>query len=270
LNNLSWVEDMSNQDLQMDRNYLRHEILPAITARFPAAEKALLNGLERDRNVSLLIEEIAETDLESALSEDGGLKLRALHNLSELRVVNLLRQYLRLKNVPFPSGNMLRECAAVMLRARKDAAPVLKWASYEFRRHGEILYLLRDMRSVDSSISTAWDPAAKLQIGDGTLSASLVEGLGNLAGSTLPLEVRFRQGGEQIKLDHSRRVKKLFQENNVPEWLRARIPLIFQGDQLVAIPGIPAWKVPPVISRAHRAKTGENGWMITFDIDDRL
>ena len=63
---------------------------------------------------------------------------------------------------------------------------------------------------------------------------------------------------------------KLFQENKVPEWLRARIPLIFQGDRLVAIPGIPAWKVPPVTSKAHGAKAGESGWMITFDIEDRL
>ncbi len=270
LNNLSWVEDLSNQDLQMDRNYLRHEILPAITARFPAAEKALLNGLERDRNVSLLIDDIAKTDLESVVSEDGGLKLQALIKVSELRIVNLLRHYLRLRNVPFPSGNMLRECAAVMLQARKDASPVLKWATYEFRRHGETMYLLRDMRSVDTSIRSRWDPATKLQIGGGVLCASLVAGQGIMDGSPLPLEVRFRQGGEQIQQDRSRRVKKLFQENNVPEWLRARLPLIFQGDRLVAIPGIPAWNVPPVISKAQRAKTGENGWIITFDIEDRL
>jgi len=52
--------------------------------------------------------------------------------------------------------------------------------------------------------------------------------------------------------------------------LRGRVPLIFQGDRLVAIPGIPAWKVPSVIAKAQRAKAGENGWMITFDIKDRL
>jgi tRNA(Ile)-lysidine synthase len=182
----------------------------------------------------------------------------------------LLRQYLQLKNVPFPSGKMLRQCAAVMLQARKDAVPVLKWMSYEFRRRGETLYLLQELPSVDTAISTNWDPAAKLQIGGGTLRASLVVGQGALAASSLPLEVRFRQGGEKIQLDHSRLLKKLFQENDVPEWLRGRVPLIFQGDRLVAIPGIPAWKVPSVIAKAQRAKASENGWMITFDIKDRL
>ena len=88
--------------------------------------------------------------------------------------------------------------------------------------------------------------------------------------SPVPREVRFRQGGEQIQLDRTRPVKKLFQENNVPEWLRRRVPLIFQGDRLVAIPGIPAWKVPSVIVKAQRAGASENGWMITFDIKDRL
>lgn len=33
--NLTWKEDPSNQDLRYDRNFLRHEILPAINKRWP-------------------------------------------------------------------------------------------------------------------------------------------------------------------------------------------------------------------------------------------
>ncbi|GHU11598.1 hypothetical protein FACS1894185_5110 [Betaproteobacteria bacterium] len=38
---LRWVEDESNADIGYSRNFLRHQILPELTTRFPAAESAL-------------------------------------------------------------------------------------------------------------------------------------------------------------------------------------------------------------------------------------
>jgi len=270
LNNLVWVEDASNQDIQMDRNYLRHELLPAITARFPSAEKALLNGLKRDRVATRLIEDIAKTDLDRVLSENGGLQLEGLLDLVAPRIVNLLREYLHLKNLPFPSGKMLRECAGVMAHSRIDTVPVLNWLAYEFRRHGDAFYLLHALDKVDPTTRTDWVPGEPLEIGGGTLKAELTEGNGILAENVSQLEVRFRQGGEKIKLDHSRKIKKLFQENNVPEWLRCRMPLVFRGDELIAIPGIPAWNIASVVSKSSRAHPGEIGWKFIFDIQDRI
>ena len=38
---LSWVEDESNQDTRWDRNFLRHEVLPVVSRRWPGAKAAL-------------------------------------------------------------------------------------------------------------------------------------------------------------------------------------------------------------------------------------
>src|SRR5690606_34494615 len=38
---LRWIEDPSNASLRHDRNYLRHEILPRLAARWPQAPAAL-------------------------------------------------------------------------------------------------------------------------------------------------------------------------------------------------------------------------------------
>ncbi len=52
---LTWVEDESNADTHHDRNYLRHEVLPRLSARFPrlppdlAAREPQLRRPERDR-----------------------------------------------------------------------------------------------------------------------------------------------------------------------------------------------------------------------------
>jgi tRNA(Ile)-lysidine synthase len=53
-----------------------------------------------------------------------------------------------------------------------------------------------------------------------------------------PLEVRLRRGGERIKPagdPHTRELRALFQQARIPPWLRVRCPLIYAGDELVAV-----------------------------------
>jgi tRNA(Ile)-lysidine synthase len=52
------------------------------------------------------------------------------------------------------------------------------------------------------------------------------------------LVIRFRQGGEEIVLHgQTKRLKKLFQEWEVPPWLRERIPLVYFDNTLAAVVG---------------------------------
>jgi tRNA(Ile)-lysidine synthase len=52
------------------------------------------------------------------------------------------------------------------------------------------------------------------------------------------IQVRFRSGGERCRppgRGHSKSLKKLYQEMGIPPWQRKRLPLVFVGDQLVAV-----------------------------------
>jgi tRNA(Ile)-lysidine synthase len=52
------------------------------------------------------------------------------------------------------------------------------------------------------------------------------------------LEVQFRRGGERCQpagRSGSQTLKKLFQEYAVEPWLRDRVPLLYCGDELVAV-----------------------------------
>ena len=54
------------------------------------------------------------------------------------------------------------------------------------------------------------------------------------------ITVRFQYQGDAIKplgRNGSRKLKKLYQEYQVPSWLRSRTPLIFYGEKLVAAVG---------------------------------
>ena len=65
-----------------------------------------------------------------------------------------------------------------------------------------------------------------------TISAS------SLAGQTL--RVGFRRGGESLRPKGRREthtLKHLLQEAGVPPWQRERIPLLWRGDELLAVVG---------------------------------
>ena len=52
------------------------------------------------------------------------------------------------------------------------------------------------------------------------------------------LTLRFRSGGERFRprgRDHHHSLKHLFQESGVVPWMRDRVPLVYRGDELVAI-----------------------------------
>ncbi|MCZ6502883.1 MAG: tRNA lysidine(34) synthetase TilS [Gammaproteobacteria bacterium] len=269
-NKLSWVEDDTNLDIGMDRNFLRHELLPKIAKRFPSAARALRGAHERDTLASQLIENIAKKDLDSALAEDGGISLHVIRGLGELRIVNMLREFLRRKKIQFPSGNLLRECVNVMLNSAKDADPLLAWATYELRRHDNFIYLLNSMPEIDLSSVLKFNCRKPFEISGCLLSAEQVKGRGVVLDIEINLEGRFRQGGEKIQQKHLRTLKKMFQENGVPSWLRYRIPLIFEGDQLIVVPGIPAWNIDPIEAKDRQAGSDENGWVFTFETWDRV
>ena len=211
-NKLSWVEDNTNMDLGMDRNFLRHELLPKIAARFPAAEQALINAHERDTQALQLIENIAESDLDSALSDDDGLSLRVIGELGELRVVNLLRELMRRKQVGFPSGKALRQCVHAMLNSPRDAAPLLAWGGYELRRHDDFIFLLNSMPQVDISSVFKIQGSEPFAVSGGLLSIERIKGQGVTVNNEMGLEGRFRQGGEKIRRKQLRTLKNIFQE----------------------------------------------------------
>jgi tRNA(Ile)-lysidine synthase len=71
------------------------------------------------------------------------------------------------------------------------------------------------------------------------------------------LAVRLRSGGERLQPDARRprrTLKNLFQEAGVPPWQRARLPLIYRGDDLVWAPGL------GIDSRYQSAQT-RAGWV---------
>ncbi|MHC8355509.1 tRNA lysidine(34) synthetase TilS [Pseudomonas sp. LB3P81] len=234
---LSWIEDPSNQDRQFSRNYLRHQVFPVMTERWPQAVASMARSAAHLSEAQGLLDELAQIDLTHAgtVSEFDclgvpSLELSPIANLSAARQRNAVSHWLssltRLPDSDHWSGwEDLRD-------ATGDACPIWRLADGELHRAGGRIWWLSGHWLRPALDVGRWaDPSQALVLSDNgvlKLTGQIPEG---------PLHIRYREGGEAMNLpDRGHRdLKRLLNERGVPGFVRGRLPLLFRGEQLLAV-----------------------------------
>lgn len=258
---LEWLEDPSNADTRLDRNFLRRHLLPELKTRWPGTATVLARSAALCAETAELQEEVAQQDLAGAVgARPGTLSVTAVGRLPEPRRRNLLRHWLRTTGFSLPSRAVLGRILAEVLAARADAEPCVHWPGTEVRRYRDNLFVLTPLASPPTGTDQDWGPGEVLELAGGTLRANTATGQGLRLTPGTRLQVRFRQGGEQLRLTgraHRHALKKLLQESGVPPWERERLPLLYRGEDLVAVAGL--W-----VADGHQAAPGETGWRVQW------
>ena len=243
---LSWVEDPSNTDERFSRNYLRRQVLPALTSRWPQAAANMARSAEHLSEAALLLDELARQDLLQAQApvdyawlQLPSLALPALRELSEPRQRNALRYWLRSRTAMPDSEHWagwraLRDAAI-------DAAPVWRLAAGELRRSDQALcWLTGQWLVAPAPLDLPMHSAQVLSLqGNGRvrIEGQLPAGDWRLA---------YRQGGEQMLVPGRGRrdLKRLLNEHRVPAFVRDRLPLLLNNGQLMAVANLPGLDGP--------------------------
>ena len=265
---LHWVEDASNADHSLDRNYLRHEIMPRLKSRWPAAARTLARSARLCAEAAALADAQAASDLAWIIAgRPDCLVIARLRALSELRQRNVLRYWCRSLKRPVPGEVHLHHILTDAVAAPRDRKPCIRWPGSEVRRYQDRLFAMAPLPPHDPT--QVWpltmgspDRASLIIPGIGCLSLRAARGEGVRAEAVAagPLTIRFRRGGERFRpygRRHSQALKKLLQEAGVPPWERERLPLLYVKDSLVAIAGL--W-----IGADFRAQPEEDGLVLEW------
>jgi tRNA(Ile)-lysidine synthase len=265
LHQLRWVEDPSNADESLRRNFLRHQVLPRLQQRWPGADAAIA------RSASLCAESarrdrlIATDDLGDAVVA-AALPLAALRGLEEDRARNALRAWLNRRGVRPPGRSRLTSFMDAALGAAPDRHPRMAWGEHQLARFQDALHLLPRLVAPDPDARWSWDGRDALDLGESIGRVWLEPGGAGLAPTLCEytLELRIRQGGERIKPPgqrHRRTLKALLREAGCPPWLRDRLPLLYADGDLVAAG--PWWT-----AAEHSVATG--GIRLMWHLNDSL
>jgi tRNA(Ile)-lysidine synthase len=206
---LGWIEDESNADEALTRNFIRRRAGPLLESRFPRWRENLARAARH-------------------------------FSAAELDARGLLRAYLKGKGLRAPSEAKLVE----MLKQLGSASAAIAHDGVVFRRYREKVFLEKE-KSQALFRPRTWNGESRLALPalGGELRFRRARGSG-IASDLIKgkrLQVRLRAGGERLRPDAgrpSRTLKNLFQEAGVPPWERERLPLLFCGGDLVWVPGL--------------------------------
>lgn len=263
---LEWIKDPGNSDLDFDRNFLRHRVLPLLAERWPACATGVARSAGHCAEAQWLIELLAQDELEKAAGQrPDTLSIACLDKLSLPLRKAMLRYWFHSRRVVPPDSKRLERILTEVMTARADANPLVAWPGCEVRRYRDDLFAMRPLPPVPGSEPIQWRTGA----------LSLPDGLGLLVllgadGQRLdPLDlvadglaIRFAVEGLSCRMGANRPnrpLRKLFQEHGVPPWARPFIPLLFAEGALVAVGDI--WICHPAGSVL------ENGFRISWTGD---
>ena len=252
---LNWVEDPMNREPRYDRSYLRHEVLPAIRARWPAVARTVGRSAGHFAAAQGLLEALADADGGSWLDADGRLEIAGLVRLPRDRQLNLLRWWIVRQGLGVPSTARLESIRRDVVPARDDAQPVVTWPTGEVRRYRGRLYAMQPLGPLPPE---GWEQpirageTVELPCGLGHLRLEPVAGSGSLSGR---LVVSFRSGGEALQSvgrNEPHTLRDLFQERSVVPWMRGRLPLLRRDGELLAVANL--WNAGRTVTRDRESQ----------------
>ena len=204
---LQWIEDESNADESLTRNFLRRRIGPVLEEKFPKWRQNLGRGARH-----------------FAKKEAGA--------------GDLLRKFLQTRGLRAPSEAKLVEMLKQLTGGGKKT--LIEHDGARMRRYRNQLVWEKKLPGGFAPVDWKGENRLAIPALGGELRFRRVRGKG-IAATTQPLRVKLRSGGERLQPDPRRprrTLKNLFQEAGVPPWERDRLPLLVCGDDLVWVPGL--------------------------------
>lgn len=238
---LRWIEDESNQDDAYDRNFLRLRILPVLSQRWPHFAEATARSAGLCAEQESLLDELLSEELSRLVSEEGALRIAPLEPMSGGRRGALIRRWLAGHHASMPSRDMLHRIWDEVAQAREDANPCVRLNGYEIRRFKEQLWWIKHQPSLADDVIAWRDIHEPLHLPSGAGVVSLTApGNVRLPAPGEEVTIRFKASGNLhiVGRNGGRKLKKIWQEYNVPPWLRDTTPLLFYGEALIAAAGV--------------------------------
>ncbi len=243
---LKWIDDPSNFDTTLERNYLRHTLLPQLEERRAGMHKVLARSAANFAESAHLLDELAMEDRRAALGEGAVLSLSVLRGLSPARCRNLLRYHCRQLGLPLPGVSQLQQVVEALLPAAEDAMPKVSWPGVEVHRYRDRVFFMPPLPALPPQpFAVHWDGAEEIALPEALGSVRVQrergEGVSVQKLHGVRCELHLRQGGESLALPGRQGhhdLKKLYQEAGVPPWERERRPLLYVEGELAQVPGL--------------------------------
>lgn len=247
---LCWLDDPANTDPRLTRNHLRHAVLPMLRGHWPGSDAALARSAQLLAEADELMQADSRRLLAECLRPDPRvLDLRRLTSALPSRGRRALRCWLADHGAAPVGVEALDELLEIWPRLRADANAERWLGGLRVRLwHGDA-WLGDD--NPPRVPDMPWDGRGGMPLPGG---GSLV--LEGAPGFDRSLQVRSRRPGDAIRLARrpSQSLKALLPTLGLPPWQRDGVPLLCDGETVLAVADLAYAEVFDHWLRQHGAR----------------
>ncbi len=232
---VEWIEDPSNQQVEHDRNFVRHEIIPLLEQRWPQVSQRLLLTRQAMSGARHLLEGLAdeylvqniEHPLVLGISSDAG----ADRELFKLAV----RRWIGNTGLPSIPAYRLDSLFEQVHGAGEGNQIRIEWDRCVLRFYQQRLWLL-PAGDIKPCPAIKWPEGDKeIDLDDAGRLAFTGESGGSLASGLMINNRSSLKEASVVHGGHHKTLKNIFQAGGVPAWLRDSIPLVTDAGEVVAV-----------------------------------
>lgn len=233
LEQLTWVEDESNQDSNFERNWWRNELLPIIWQKFPQRKAAVLRTIEQLQQDQRLLAEFLQPEIDKVCSPwvwpnclPMALDLLQLKAHPESHWPYIVRGWLQSNGLMQPSQQWLAHFFTDLMHAKRDARPVLAIGNWHAARHKNLVFLVSATNNVTTEQTIFIQPQQNHAWLNGCIQVK--QSSTGLPTGNYILATADSVRGQKLKAKNrpSKTVKVWLQEANIPAILRKNWPVL--------------------------------------------
>ncbi len=249
-NRIDWVEDETNQNTKYERNFIRHQVAPVLKSRWPNITHMVNRSAHLCAEQEQLLEELL-TPVYQQCVQDHVLGIEQLLDQTPRAQNWLIRHWFESQGVRLPTQKQLQAIINECVLAREDASPIVTVNQHQVRRFKQRLYLISPPSNLEK-----WQQRLEFN-----QWLTLPDGKGKIGifqqGSTptyeqdwvadididvaTPVDLGFQWQGKSahpVGRGHSRTLKKLWQEYQLPIWQRGQLPILSIDSHIVCVMGL--------------------------------
>lgn len=245
-NHINWSEDPSNQHLNHDRNFVRHQVIPLLEQRWPKVNQRLLLTQEAMTDARQLLENLADEYLDANLTHPFVLTITSACRENPELFKLVVRRWTRQSGTAAISAYNLSSLCEQVRHTGSDNKVSIIWGGWLLRWYKDHLWLQKD-KETQPCPTVKW-PAKCNEVNLGNDSGRLVLVPGDTLESRTIGDDSFSAPGELSVCSRvdvkepviyqggmHKSLKKMFQSADIPPWLRNSIPLCSLDGKLVAV-----------------------------------
>ena len=248
---IPYVHDETNDTDDYTRNYVRHNILPHFESISPSYEATLARTVENMRSAYSLVRSLSDPIVASCHGDT--------FSVAELRGFHYEVFADALSRIVFEKTGEHPERAhidAVYRAIDKDAFSVSLFGKYDFVCQRKVCFFQNKIKKHEDEVIIelhfgeniihgtnvtvfVGDPQTFKDISSNIYKKSIYTDVrGDIMNNGVFLRFK-RDGDAYVYGGHTRRLKKVFNDRNIPPFMRSRIPLICDSEGILWVVGLP-------------------------------